>query len=179
MAIKRYPLAYHFMVALFLASCTTEYPQVSSTADHGYRPVYGTTDHMTIKMISSQPVQRPGKIYRYGNYLLINELNKGIHVFDNSNPSSPVAVGYLQMLGNSDMAIKDGKLYADHIGSLVALALNDFGVVEEKGRLSLRDWQTGVPPPPGFYFQCVEEEKGIVISWEKTELNELQCYAIR
>ncbi|MCH5683807.1 hypothetical protein LWM68_05750 [Niabella sp. W65] len=35
------------------------------------------------------PLKNPSKIYVKGNYLLISETWKGIHVIDNTNPSSP------------------------------------------------------------------------------------------
>ena len=44
-------------------------------------------------------------------------------------------LGFLQLLGDTDMGIKEGLLYADHIGNLVALSVSDFGSIEEKGRL--------------------------------------------
>lgn len=145
----------------------------------GYVPVYGSVAAMDIAMTSPRAVEDPGKIYLYGKYLLVNEKKKGIHVFDNTNPQQPENLGFLQMLGNSDMAIKDGLLYADHMGNLVALTVNDFGTMEERGRLPLRNWNKGIPPPPGFHFECIDPEKGLVVNWISAELKNPRCYAIR
>ena len=142
-----------------------------------YVPVYGEATASEIAMTSPQSINDPGKIYVYGNYLLVNEKNKGIHIFDNADPAAPVSVGFLQVLGNHDMAIKDGVLYADHLGNLVALTTNDFTNIQEKGRLPLRNWELGVPPPSGFRFECVDPDKGLVIGWKKTQLKNPSCYA--
>jgi hypothetical protein len=164
-----------------MLSCITPEPEYTEQQDvTGYRPVYGTPAATEIVMTASRPVEKPGKIYLYGKYLLVNEVTKGIHVFDNTNPSEPIAVGFLQLLGNTDMAMKDGKLYADHMGNLVAVSVNDFGaMIEEHGRLPLKTWDLGIPPPAGFYFECVDPAKGIVVNWRKVELHNPKCYAIQ
>jgi hypothetical protein len=145
----------------------------------GYRPVYGSSEYSTISWNVPQAIKNPGKIYVYGKYLLVNETRQGIHVYDNENPQTPVAVGFIRILGNTDMAIKDGVLYADHMDNLVALTVHDFNSIQENGRLELSKWNLGLPPPVGFNFECVDPSKGLVIGWKKTEAQNLKCYAIR
>jgi hypothetical protein len=144
----------------------------------GYAPVYGTGSAIEIAMTAPRSIVNPGKIYRYGKYLLVNEKQQGIHLFDNSDPSSPVDIGFLRILGNTDMAIKDSILYVDHMGDLVALSVTDLGTIEEKGSLQLQDWNYGVPAPAGYYFECIDPKKGIVTGWVKTELRNPKCYAL-
>src|SRR5690606_13565515 len=151
---------------LISISCTPviEGDQVLNT---GFVPVYGPAESIEIAMTDPQAIQKPGKIYVYGKYLLINEQLKGIHVFDNSNPEEPVNIGFRRMLGNTDMAIKDGILYADHMGNLVSVTINDFKEIEERGRLTVQHWSKGVPPPSNSYFECYDPSKGIVIDWKE------------
>ena len=171
------PVLFSFL--LFLTGCVDPGPQFIEVEQvTGYIPVYESSLVTEIFMAPPRPVAKPGKIYLYGKYLLINEQNRGIHVFDNSNPSVPENLGFLQLLGNTDLAIKDSVLYADHMGNLVALKVNDFGTIVEEARIALRDWVRGIPPPPGFYFQCVESHKGIVVDWKEVELKNPQCYAL-
>ena len=155
--------------------------RTDGTADDniGYRPVYGTQDYATVEWTTPQPITNPGKIYTYGKYLLVNEVKEGIHVYDNTNAEFPIVMGFLRILGNTDMAIKDDVLYADHMGNLVALTINDFTTLQEKGRLDLSNWNLGVPPPRGFYFECVDSSKGLVVGWKKTEKQNLKCYAVQ
>ncbi len=148
-----------------------------NSIEQGYRPVYGTTADSEIKLVPSRTVKNPGKIYVYGKYLLVNEINQGIHIFNNLDPENPTAIGFIQLIGNSDMAIRNNVLYADHMGNIVALNTNDFESITKKASLPLQNWNLGIPPPSGFYFECVNSEKGIVIGWKQTELKNPKCYA--
>lgn len=177
---KKYLLV--FTLFLFLA-CDGPSDELiidaSSNQQIGFRPVYGTQELTEISWTDVKSVVKPGKIYTYGKYLLVNEVEEGIHVFDNTNPQFPIALGFLRILGNTDMAIKDNVLYADHMGNLVALTISDLTAVQEKGRLQLANWDRGIPPPPGYSFECVDASKGIVVGWKKTEKQNLKCYALR
>jgi hypothetical protein len=144
----------------------------------GYRPVYGEADANEIKLVASRDVKNPGKIYVYGKYLLVNEINEGIHIFDNQSPSNPKPVGFIQILGNSDMAIKDAKLYADHAGNIVSVTINDFTSVSLNGSLPLQNWNLGLPPPSGSHFECIDQSKGLVVAWKKVQLTNPDCYAL-
>ncbi|OZI07174.1 hypothetical protein BWI93_16015 [Siphonobacter sp. BAB-5385] len=58
-------------------------------------------------------LENPGKIYAKDNFLFINEVKKGIHIIDNTDPANPVNVSFIRILGNADMAVKGNTLYAD------------------------------------------------------------------
>jgi hypothetical protein len=143
----------------------------------GYRPVYGTSADLEITWQTSRDITHPGKIYVYGSYLLINEFQQGIHVYNNTNPAEPFAVGFIRISGNTDMAVKDDVLYADHAGDVVSITLSDFTTLTERGRLPIDTWDTGVPPPAQSYFECIDPSQGIVIAWKQTKLKNLECYA--
>jgi hypothetical protein len=68
----------------------------------------------SFKVETPREVIRAGKIYYKDNYLLINELYKGIHVYDISNPKSPVAISFIKIIGYIDMAIRGNYLYVDN-----------------------------------------------------------------
>lgn len=140
-------------------------------------PVYGDVSHSEIKLMLPKTVHNPGKIYVYGKYLLINEIKKGIHIYDNLEPSSPKAIGFIQLLGNTDMAMKDNILYADHMGNLIAITTDDFASLEKRGSLPINNWEMGLPPPSGSYFECIDTNKGFVIGWKKVQMNKPDCYA--
>src|SRR5690348_6755403 len=72
-----------------------------------YRPVYKPLSEVRLNMKGGAPrdVENPGKIYLYGNYIFLNDLQKGIHVIDNSNPSTPKNVAFISIPGNVDMAV--------------------------------------------------------------------------
>lgn len=61
----------------------------------------------------SQPIFESGKIYAYQTYVLVNDRYKGIHIIDNSDPANPSKIGFINIPGNLDMAVKNDILYAD------------------------------------------------------------------
>lgn len=67
---------------------------------------------------------KPGKIYVYDEYLFVNELYDGIHIFDNSDPSAPQKLGYLRIPGNTDAVIRDNVMYANSGPDLLVLDLS-------------------------------------------------------
>jgi hypothetical protein len=169
-----------FIIAamLILTGCEPAAEETPDFVTMGYRPHYGTAQASEIKLVSARDVKSPGKIYTYGKYLLVNEMKQGIHVFNNENPVSPKPVAFIQMLGNTDMTIRDGKLYADHNGNVVCLTFNNFTALELKQSLKLQDWDKGLPPPSNAYFECIDPSKGLVVSWEQVQLTNPDCHAI-
>jgi hypothetical protein len=177
--MKKPPTLVLALTTVLLQSCflnNTDSSLRDSVVD-GYQPIYGTSDGGEIKLVAAREVANPGKIYIYNQYLLINEINEGIHVYNNADPENPSPVGFLQLVGNSDMAIKNDVLYADQMGNIVALTIHDFNNITKQSSLPIQNWNYGLPPPSGFYFVCVQPEKGIVLNWKKTEIKNPSCYA--
>lgn len=143
----------------------------------GYTPLYGSATSSEIKIGPPITISNPGKIYSYNHLLFVNEHNLGVHIIDNATPAQPAQIAFIEILGNSDIVIKNDIMYADHMGNLVALKLNNFNSIEKVGELSLGNWLLGVPPPRNFNFECVDPEKGMVIGWRKEKLINWDCYA--
>ena len=91
-----------------------------------WTPVYISDAEMNLPPTyeGARPLVNPGKIYLYGQYLLINELKEGIHVFDNSNLSAPLNIGFIKIVGNVDMTIKDNTLLADSYDDLLTMDIS-------------------------------------------------------
>ena len=90
-------------------------------------PVYMSWEELraSVKMTESRELVNPGKIYFKDGYIFINEELKGIHVFDNQDPANPQNIGFVEVPGNVDIAIKDNILYADSYVDLVAIDISD------------------------------------------------------
>ncbi|SDM60807.1 Uncharacterized conserved protein [Catalinimonas alkaloidigena] len=99
----------------------------STTTYTVYEPVFTMAADLKTSIGYEAPrdLHEPGKIYRYGDYLLVNELHEGLHIFDNKDPQRPVNLKFLAIPGNVDMALRDGILYADNYVDLVAIDLTD------------------------------------------------------
>lgn len=80
------------------------------------------------KLQAARPLKNPGKIYFYANYMLINEEKEGIHIIDNSNIQSPQNIGFINIAGNVDMAIKGDILYADSYMDLLAIDISNISL---------------------------------------------------
>jgi len=92
-----------------------------------FEPVYKSKSEVFAEIKSSTPVSisNPGKIYMYGSYIFLNEVNKGVHIIDNSNPASPVLKAFINIPGNVDIAVKGSTLYADLYTDLVVVDITN------------------------------------------------------
>ncbi len=82
-----------------------------------------------------QEIKKQGKICFYDGYLFISEPEKGIHIIDNRNPASPQNIGFVELLGNADIAVRNNMLYADSYIDLVWFDINNPAQPVLKGRL--------------------------------------------
>jgi len=119
----------------------------------------------SVKSSPAQTLKAPGKIYYKDNYIFINELMKGIHIIDNSNTSSPVFVNFVEIPGNTDIAIKNNTLYADSYVDIICLDISNISNIKEVNRI-----QNKLPymvPETGneYRIEPVDKEKGVVIGW--------------
>lgn len=92
-----------------------------------YTPVYKDRGEVlaNIKSNTAQPIEQKGKIFLYGHYIFLNELNKGVHVINNSNPAAPVREAFIDIPGNVDIAVKGSTLYADLYTDLLAIDISN------------------------------------------------------
>lgn len=86
----------------------------------------------------TKPIQskKTGKIYIYNDLLFINEPNRGIHIYNNVNPSAPVNLAFLQIPGNVDLAISNNILYADSYVDLLAFDISTISNIKQVKRLN-------------------------------------------
>lgn len=90
-------------------------------------PIYKTTAEVRSNIKNSPPktVQKPGKMFVLGNYIFLNEVDKGIHIIDNSNPAKPLNKYFINIPGNIDLAVKGTTLYADLYSDMVTLDISN------------------------------------------------------
>ena len=111
-------------VLLLLSACMKDTVTEQYTF---YRPVYRTRDEIksNIKSNIALAIQQPGKIVSKDHYVFLNEVDKGIHIIDITNPAKPVNIAFIDIPGCIDLAIKDSYLYADCYTDLVTLDISD------------------------------------------------------
>jgi hypothetical protein len=166
---------FFYLCSLLLASC-------------GYRDDYAYVPDINDLVYSTdaRAINNPGKIYLFRQYLFVGEPGIGVHVFDNSDPSTPIPVCFINIPYNYDVAVKDSILYADTYYGLVAIRINELPKIEIVKFITKDD---KFPPLPnnvnGFrwdgnasktYFECIDSKKGIVVGWQSVKLKKPICY---
>jgi len=102
-------------------SCTTTTTYIS------YNPIYASMAKLRtqVDVLPPQPRESQGKIYVFGEYLLLSDPGKGIHIFNNSDNTNPTAISFINIPGNVDMAVRGNKLYADSYFDLLVFDFLD------------------------------------------------------
>ena len=174
----RFYLYLVLFVSISLFSCDKEEVVVN-----GMAPVYiSSTDFSLVKSIEPQPFEDLGKIVNVGDYIFINEIYKGIHVVDNSNPQSPKNIRFFNIPGNKEFTIKENILYADNSVHLLVIDISNIYDIKVLNYIEdlYVDTPVNDPVPPNDYkgyFECVDKKKGIHVGWEEKELINPLCEA--
>ncbi len=111
-----------------------------------YDPVYLTLSQIrsTVSLEAPRALEEPGRLYLYDDYLFINEQGHGIHIYDNSDPSNPVDIGFYPIAGNFDLSIKDDILYADNVLDIISIDISNIEspsiVHREENAFEKYDW---------------------------------------
>lgn len=164
---------------LAVVSCRDSFTETSTYM--AYVPQYMTYEELREKLSSTGPtdLNERGKIYIKDQYLFINEKYKGVHVYDNSNPSSPENIAFLPIPGNVDIAVVGDYMYADSYVDMVVLDLSNMNEIKEVGRLkdvmpyTIPETESDYPIAP------IDQTKGVITGWkveEYTQTYEGQYY---
>jgi hypothetical protein len=142
-----------------------------------YVPVYADDSIAhTISIETARSIVDPAKIFIYQDYLMVNIKGEGFHVIDNSNPSAPQPLFFISVPGSNDVAIKDGYIYTDNYGDIVAFTIDENQEIQILKRLEEVMNNQLYPPMRDVYFECVDEAKGIVIDWVISDGKTANCY---
>jgi hypothetical protein len=163
-------IAIFFFAAILFTSCEdSTYREYEGNA-----PVYMTFDNLRSAVKAQQNVELkdPGKIYYKDNYIFIVEELKGIHVYDNTDPASPVKKVFVNLPGVVDISISGYILYADSFVDLVILDIQNIDNIHEVARIKDILPYTVPPTDNDYPMAYVDEDKGVVIDWEVKTIRE-------
>ena len=140
----------------------------------GYEPVYLSFEDLRAAVKTEQPsdLVNSGKIYFKDDYIFIVEELKGIHLIDNTNPSSPVQRTFIKVPGVVDITMSGFYLYADSYTDLVVINVEDLNNITEVGRVkdilpyTIPLYETDYP------VARIDQTKGVVIGWELKKIKE-------
>jgi hypothetical protein len=171
-------LAFAFMAAIAISCSDTVTERVTYMINE---PVFMSKKEfrasVKVKTVP-QKVKEQGKICFYEGYLYISEPEAGIHIIDNRNPSRPQSVGFIELLGNVDLAIRNSTLYADSYVDLVWFDISNPAKPELVNRLE--DVFSYALPVCGNEFgydyeKCYyspEAANGVVVGWKTVQRSE-------
>jgi hypothetical protein len=172
--LVRVPAAFtsllYILMFLLYSSCQDECERAMTYTL--YEPVYLTFDELraSVAKQAPEPVREAGKIYIIGNYLLVNEPGKGIHVFNNADPATPENLAFINIPGNIDMAVKGNILYADSYVDLVALDISDPENIQVVSRVTdvFPVWNSNLAAG-----QQIDPGKGIITDWKQSRTTQI------
>jgi len=157
---------------LFLISCTDK--QVQTITWTEFEPVYMTHEEFinSVALEESRDLKEPGKIYFYDGHLFVNEVDKGVHIIDNRDPSAPQNVGFINIPANKDIAVNGNFLYADSQKDLLVFDISNLNSPELVKRIE-DVFNTSARMSPGFTTQSVDNSQGLVVGWKEVTREEI------
>ena len=117
------------------------------------------------------PITGAGNIFVYNQFIFLSEEDKGIHIINNSNNADPIVQGFMNIPGNTQMAVKGNYLYANSFIDLLVIDLSDINNPQLVNRI--KDvFEYATPAINDTYpVADVHKDRGVVVSWkiEKTK----------
>lgn len=117
-----------FVLLCLICCCFNSCLKDKNTKRYVYfKPVYKTKEEVRANMRTgaAQDISSPGKIFVRGNYIFLNEVDKGVHIIDYSNPANPKNIAFIAIPGNEDIAVQGDYLFADEYSDLVTFDISN------------------------------------------------------
>lgn len=113
-------------IGLLAASCTKTKGEITMTY-HKASAVYADLDEIrqTPLVTSPKAINDPGKIFIGDKFILIGEKEEGIHVYDNTNPNSPVAASFIQLPMTREFYVDGDYIYAEGHYDFIKISMVD------------------------------------------------------
>jgi hypothetical protein len=132
---------------------------------HTYKifiPVYKKLSELraSVQGKGPMPLINTGKLYINGNWIYLNEKNKGIHVIDNTDPAHPQNAAFINIPGNIDIAMKGNMLYADLYCDIAAIDISN------PKNISAKKFLTAIFPNQANYTSSTNPDSiEVIVDW--------------
>ncbi|MDY8137366.1 hypothetical protein [Aquimarina sp. 2201CG5-10] len=118
-----------FLIFSVFHSCCSLFSDCDDIEDpvfSQYEPIHMDRNSFENSILLKNPISiiNSGKIYIHGDLLFINDINKGFHIYDNSDPTAPIAIRFLEVPGSTDLAIRESIIYINQATDLIAIQYN-------------------------------------------------------
>ena len=129
---------------------------------------------MEIGVEGPRNLSESGKIYIYQNYLFIVERGAGIHIVNNSNPSAPQNLAFLNIPGSVDLAVRNNTLYVDSYYDLLSFNINDPANPTLSCRITnafdFDNWTLVKGYDEDLPFTGIDPNRGVITGWSQQEI---------
>jgi len=156
-------------LTLMLFSCTNQIEESYIVNTPEYMSYADLRSSFTV--LPPEEVNQPGKIYFKDDFIFINEYQKGIHIIDNSDPSNPQNVSFIEIPGNIDMAIKGNMLYADSYIDLLTIDLSNMDDIKEVDR-DENVFPYIIPEFEGGILDDIDIDNGVIVGYTVSTVTE-------
>lgn len=173
-------------LALFVFLSALQQGCVKDTCTHKYTAWVYTPVYKPMQELRQVSIQAPktitanGKLFIKNNFIYLNEVNKGFHVIDNSNPAAPRQIAFVNVPGCIDMAAKGNYLLVDNYVDLLTFDISNPAAItlvnRKENALPYRQYNYG------FYD---DSARGIIVRFDKaaepqqTDCNEVSTWWVR
>ncbi len=167
------------LLVLFLVGCEA-LPEARPIPDRsfGMEPVYiDSVQGRTIRTFPPTGILDGRAFAVLGDTLFIVDQLRGIHIIDNSDPSSPVGISFIDIPGCTSVAVNGNFLYVNNLVDLVTLDISDpLEAIEVDREADL--YPRPLEFPEGYigYFACYDPSLGLLAGWEEGNINSPECY---
>ncbi len=142
----------------------------TSNTNYAYEPVLMSREDMeaAVQVGEVRDIERPGKIWVYNNFIFVIEQYKGIHILDNTNPKNPENLGFIQIDGCTDVAVRNGVIFANNAVDLIGVKpSSDYksAIVVSRNRNILPE----LASPEGwnsYDFEKYRPKNTVIVRWE-------------
>lgn len=110
---------FSFQSCCYYGDCYGESPEPVNN----YKPVImnRATFEASIKILPGKNIVKSGKIYIKDDIMLVNDVNKGFHIYNYSDATNPIKIAFLEIPGATDVAIRNATIYINQAVDLVTL----------------------------------------------------------
>lgn len=122
--MKKNYLLILFVFSIFAVSCDND--DNSELAKFAVPTVKSLADiRADVSVTAARQTQSDGKIYVTEDYLFYIAQESGVHIFNNTNPASPVNIAFINLDGVHDISVKGNYLYADNFVDLLVFDISN------------------------------------------------------
>ncbi|WP_131450708.1 hypothetical protein [Flavobacterium subsaxonicum] len=161
--MKQIKLIVAFVALLLLQSCIYGHGDDDpGIVNPGYGATVMTRTELenSIHLLDPQAVTKSGKIYIKDNYLFVNDVNRGFHIYNYSDPQHPSPMAYLEVPGATDLSMRGNTLYINQAVDLVTLTLDNNAIYMVKRNRNVFPQKTA-PDNSSIPY----DENAIIINW--------------